>query len=202
MGNLKFGPWLLEQQERGDTTGALARAWRALKDARGYNRHTSVKAIRELLSSSLGEDWQALRGDESITAAEAEWKASGNPAQTTGVMVASGGSIDYSQEHLNTGMLAPDQRAVPAAPMAVLWFEGNRYELTPGKTYTLLLGHDHVMRVGEPEQEPIRTQNYAVQEAAADAMLADGRTNWAALYAMADHNVPDGMEIVDTGWAE
>lgn len=206
MGNLKFGPWLLTQTERGDTTGALARAWRSLKDARGYNRHTTAKAIRELLSSSLGEDWQALRGDESMSAAEAEWKTSGS-GQTT---IPSSGSDQIEEYYLQgpggsieAGQTIPGTliQSDPAPAPAVLMFNGNRYELTPGRTYTLSLGP--VLREGEPGAAPVQTKNYAVQErAAAEMVLPDGHLNWAALYAAADHDLPDGVEIVDSGWAE
>ncbi len=163
-----FGAWLLEQRERQDTTGTLARAWGQLRDARGYNRHTRVKSIRELLSASLGEDWQALHGDESIDAAEAEWKL---------------GSEAVPGEPVN----GSEQLPIPllAAPMAVLKVDEITYELTPGRHYVLVL--QPVLREA-PDEAPEQSITLTGEPHLTVLTRPDGGYDWSALYGLADHS--------------
>lgn len=170
MSEQTFGAWLLEQRERQDTTGTLARAWGQLRDARGYNRHTRVKSIRELLSASLGEDWQALHGDESIDAAETEWKA---------------GSTAVAGEPVNGQQQLPIPGAPAPAPMAVITVDGHRYELTPGKHYVLVL--QPVLREA-PDEAAEQSTTFTGEPHLTVLTRPDGGYDWSALYGLADHS--------------
>lgn len=188
-GDQTFGAWLLDkrQQERQDTTGTLARAWAALREARGYNRHTRVKSIRELMSASLGEDWQALHGDESIAAAEAEWRRAGREP------------VDGAQQLPIPGAEYEARYAAPA-PMAVLVVDGHTYELTPGRRYTL--AWNPVLREIAPDGDEadgdapaVQTTHFEQEYAQALASGLDGRIDMAALYELADHNLPEHFDL-------
>jgi len=207
-GEKTFGAWLLEQQARQDTTGTLARAWYALKEARGYNRHTRAKSIRELMSSSLGEDWTGLHGDEAVDSAEAEWKASGTEQVDYAVQAARdyngaqqlpipnmGGSvqmINYMEQAQNT-----------PAPMAVLVFDGHRYELTPGRQYELRInpvlrdatGEDLSPTQAQLDAKPSGDITLTGEPNLTVLARPDGGYDWEALYALADRDLPEFFDL-------
>lgn len=210
-----FGAWLLAQGDRSDTTGTLARAWKALKEARGY-KHNNVKSIREMLSAQYGEDWQRLDGEAAITSAEVEWKTGKpNPAQ-------SGGSAQQEQPGGNPGtepepvqttifdlpaaaaaLLEPTPPLPSTPQFAVLVVDGREFELTAGRRYVIDFGAP-VVRDIEGFTQPLRvgafqTTQYAEQERAAAQMMTDGRLDWNALFGGADHNLPDGIDLVTLG---
>jgi len=185
-GKKKFGPWLLEQAERQDAIGAMARAWKQLKETNNYGRVHTAKSIGQLLSARLGEDWQRLNGDEVISTAEKEWNASLEGAAETWTQEGQGTIFDLP------GGAAPvqadagytefiDKTVRAAAPqMAVLVVDGREYELTPGRRYVLDFGHPVLRDVEGFEQTS------AAEPAPVPVLLADGRLNWDALYRGAD----------------
>jgi hypothetical protein len=188
-GEQTFGAWLLEQRERDDTTGTLARAWGQLRDARGYNRHTRAKSIRELMSSSLGEDWTGLHGDEAIDAAEAEWRQ-GTTLQPDPQPVRSYLGTEAQQ------MPIPDA----PAPMAVLTIDGRRYELTPGRHYVLTLSP--VLREAPDEgEQPGGGITLTGEPTLTVWTRPDGGYDWGALYGVAERNLPDDFDLSSIGWA-
>lgn len=231
MSDQTFGAWLMEQHERQDATGALSRAWTHLREARGYNRTHTAKSIGQLLSAQLGEDWQKLRGDESITAAEAEWKT-GTTLERQGdhgmVLPPDGHQPQGIPEPWKTpaggeqlqlpgmpsgyAVTGPDLESMiaavpvpaPAPPMAILVVDGYEYELTPGRRYVLDLRP--VLRQDSDNPAPARANTATHVDtdifAPAPQLIDDqGRLNFAVLYALADHTLPEGADLASLGLA-
>jgi hypothetical protein len=189
MSEQTFGAWLLDQHERQDTTGNLARTWRQLKDANSY-KHSQAKSIRELLSAYMGENWEQLRGDEAVTAAETEWK---NRAAPTGP----------AQSHEQLELPVPEQIApsdsseLIAAEPAVLVVDGREYELTPGRRYVL-----DVRPTLRPQADPEEARYFAEQHEIADDFRSSSPqrpSTWAELYAHADQSLPTDADLVSLG---
>lgn len=193
----KFGTWLLDQSERQDTTGTLARAWQHLRDANGHVRQTSAKAIGELMKGALGEDWDRLRGDESMAEAVKEWERRNAPGEQQ-VSAPAPAAVPSDPEPYYTATAEP----------AVLVLNGVEHLLEPGHRYELRLRD-----VTQAEQTEDRADLALVgARAATDSgnrtplsdvraqydvpETANGRTDWAALWGMADHTVPqsDGYD--------
>jgi hypothetical protein len=177
-----FGAWLLEQQQRQDTMGALARAWKQMKEVRGLNRITRAKSIRELMSSSLGEDWLELRGDEAMDAAEAEWKAADEQQlPIPGVMMA-----NYMEQARNVA----GEAVFEVPPPAVLVFGEHTYQLTPGRRYTLVL--QPVLREAVAGEISAQAGGIELADGYEPNLTVwarpDGGYDWAALYGMADRS--------------
>jgi hypothetical protein len=187
MSEKTFGSWLLEQTERGDTTGTLARAWKQLRDARGHGRVTRAKSIGELLSGQLGEDWERLQGEQAMQLAEAEWK--GDATDTALVMARaatdSGHRTPLEDVQAEFGTYGPDD----SARYAVLVVNGIEVLLEAGKRYVLRMGMPEVV---EEEQPPADFDPAAV-------LQPDGSLDWASLYGQADHTVPQDDDLVSLG---
>lgn len=219
MSDQTFGAWLLEQTGRQDTTGTLARAWKQLRDVRGYVRQHTVKTIGQLMSAQLGEDWQKLNGDAAIAAAEREWKS--------GATVERANSEQTTIFDLPAGVVAPgpfslgapapdadDQLRIPGYPgtgapsvptvsapiqRAILVVDGTEFELTPGRRYTLSLGAPVLRDVSDtPGMNQLHTALMEVGEAAEAA----GVYSWSTLYGRADRTVPDDADSVSLGLPE
>lgn len=208
--NQTFGAWLLDQQERQDSIGSMARSWAVLKKARGY-KHSQEKSIRELLSAQLGDDWAQLQGDEVMNAAVAEWRGDfdAQPAQDNGEWVGGeqGTIFDLPGDAVappgakyvgyTGGGITPDVTVPQVQPSGkvVLVINGMDVELPPGR-YTLAI-------VVQPTEIPAEAFADAVAEAVAGAYLTpDGRLNWSALYKLADLTVPDGVDLSTLGLVE
>lgn len=188
MADKTFGAWLLEQTERQDTTGTLARAWKALREANGHTRVRTAKGIRELMMGALGDDWTALRGDKTFAEAEREWKGGETgPYQLTeqGAQAAAAlapyAGPPLSESEPGNQPFAPD---LDLAQHVILVIEGVELLLEAGKRYLLKPGLPVIREDDGPAQA-------AVQEGDA-TVRPDGGIDWAALYEMADHTVPEG----------
>jgi hypothetical protein len=225
MAEKTFGAWLLEQTERGDTTGTLARAWKQLRDARGHGRVTRAKSIGELLSGQLGEDWERLQGEQAMQLAESEWKGA-EPS----------GEVDWAQRdaehHANVAgqyqlteqgaqaaeVLAPYQtlnygvqaRAADEQYAQYAWDPAAdgpgealpRYAVlvVNGLEVSLEAGKRYVLNMGMPEiREEVAVQPDAAEFSPTLALHADGSLDWASLWGQADHTVPEGDDLVSLG---
>jgi len=192
MADKTFGAWLLGQTERQDTTGTLARAWKALREANGHTRVRTAKGIRELMMGALGDDWAALRGDETFAEAEREWKGgeTGSYRLTEQGAQAAAALAPYAGRQISES----EHGSQPPAPgseitqHAVLVIEGVELLLEAGKRYLLKPG----LPVIREDDGPVHAPDTA--EAVLDAAVRpDGGIDWAALYEMADHTVPEGV---------
>lgn len=209
----KFGTWLLDQSERQDTTGTLARAWQHLRDANGHVRQTSAKAIGELMKGALGEDWDRLRGDESMAEAVKEWERRNEapfavPAdpepyytaepdgQTRAFEISGpGGSIELHGQPQESHIVQP----------AVLVVNGAELLLEPGKRYVLSMGVPNIVEDVDLMDAALVTARAAadsgnrtpLSEVRAEFGMPDegGHLDWAALWGMADHTVPNGTDL-------
>lgn len=197
----KFGTWLLDQSERQDTTGTLARAWQHLRDANGHVRQTSAKAIGELMKGALGEDWDRLRGDESLAEAVKEWeRRNTTPGSGEQLAIESGGAVTA------VAPFSPEQQAAmaPKPVPAVLVLNGAEILLEPGHRYELRL-RDVTLATEDMADAALVTVRAAtdsgnrtpLSEVRAEFGMPDeaGHLDWAALWGMADHTVPNGTDL-------
>jgi hypothetical protein len=193
-----FAGWLSEQTERRDPVGELARLWKEISPGRTHGLAGVTKALQAHADQN-NVTWVP----EAINATSEEFRAWKAHPETSSVhapaVVSQLDRIEHMLRSLCDSLGIPLVAGVPDGEGAEV------HDLVPGAAAAF--GPDGELNTRFPVVPPQPNVTFEDGTVMVPYIKAEGgmgyrpvgQPPWAALYASADHNVPDGTEIEETG---